>query len=141
MMNKKLLLILAVMPLIAGCTTSYTPIVPFPGDPDAGEEPGGGGGEGDDPGETNLIVNFYVHYSKSDLEFRLYTMEWWAYKPLGELPEQAVITSDMCPDPLYPTFLGYSKISSCLDETGLWNFETDYEVSNTLNLYGVWVAK
>ncbi len=127
--------------LMAGCNSqSYTPKVPYPGIPD---DPGGGGGGGggggeDDPGEPNMVVNFYLNYSNSDVP--LYTMDWYSLKPLGSCPEQAQLTDADAPDPRYPHFLGYSEYPSSIDESHIWNFAEDYKQSNTLNLYGIWVS-
>ena len=57
------------------------------------------------------------------------------------------------PDDYYPVFLGYSEWPSLIEDITdqeyeqdpskphIWRFETDYKQSNTLNLYGIWVAK
>ena len=141
MKKKTLLLSLIALPLLVACSMSQTfkPIHSYPGDPFS-EEGGGGSDGGDiDIGEENMTVNFYLDYSHSDEP--LYSMRWYMLKPLGACPEQAVLKDSDAADPLYGHFLGYSEYSSSIDESLIWNFETDYKQSNVLNLYGIWVAK
>ena len=141
-MKKKTLLLtsLLVLPLLVACSqTVYTPKHSYPGDPmkeDAGtdDEPGT-----EVPGEENMIVNFYLDYSHSDEP--IYSMKWFMLTPLKECPEQAKLTDADAADPLYGKFLGYSEYPSLLDESKIWNFETDYKQSNILSLYGIWVSK
>ena len=128
------------LPLFVSCTSvsSYTPRVPYPGIPD---DPGGGEGGGggpDIPEEYNMTVNFYLNYSNSDEPY--YTMEWYSLVPLGSCPDEAKLDSVTPPDPLYPNFLGYSEYPSSIDDSHLWNFETDSKQSNILSLYGIWVS-
>ena len=59
----------------------------------------------------------------------------------GEGPEEAKLTDADAPDPLYPTFLGYSEYSSSIDEDHIWDFAKDYKQSNILKLYGIWVSR
>ena len=142
-MKKKLLLVsLIALPLLAACSyqTVYTPSHPFPAPVDNGNHNSGSDNEGDiDMSEENMTVNFYLDYSHSDEP--LYTMRWYMLVPLEKCPEQAVLTDANAADPLYGHFLGYSEYSSAIDESKLWNFETDYKQSNVLNLYGIWVSK
>ena len=141
-LNKLFIISLVALPLLVACTSSvYVPKHSYPGDPFKDEtSEGGGGGEGDiDIGEENMTVNFYKDYSHSDEP--LYTMRWYMLVPLKECPEQAKLTDADAEDPLYGHFLGYSEYSSSIDESKLWNFETDYKQSNVLNLYGIWVSK
>ena len=135
--NKALLLGLLVLPLLASCTeTIIKPKRSYPGDPIENKE---------QFEETNMTVYFYLSYSQSEEEKVLYSMKWYMLKPMGECPAeataavQAAITNGDI-DPLYPTFLGWSEYSSSIDESKLWNFETDYKQSNILNLYGIWVS-
>ena len=130
-MKKKLLLLLA-LPLLTGCSGSYTytPKFAYPGeDPVVKEE--------------NLVVTFYLDYNHSDetLYKPVHTMKWYLLEPLHECPKEAVLTDKDAPDPLYPVFLGYSEYPTCIDEEKIWNFETDYKQQNPLKLYGIWVAK
>ena len=124
-MKKKLLLLL-VLPLLAGCSGSelYNPRFPYPGE---------------DPKEDDMTVNFYLDYSHSDEP--IYSMRWYMLEPLGECPAEAKLDDSKAADPLYPVFLGYSEYPSAIDEDLIWNFSTDYKQSNVLNLYGIWVAK
>ena len=142
-MKKKLFLIsLLALPLLVACSSSsvFKPVHSYPGDPFKEEtSEGGGEGEGDIDQEENMTVNFYLDYSHSDEP--IYSMRWFMLKPLGSCPEQAVLTDAKASDPLYGHFLGYSEYSSSIDESKLWNFETDYKQSNVLNLYGIWVSK
>lgn len=159
--NKVLIASLLVLPLLAACTqTVFVPKHSYPGDPihgDAGE--GGEGGEGEggtDVSEANMTVNFYLDFSHSENTNKeysgltdknakdctpIYTMRWYMLKPLGKCPEAALLTDAKAADPLYGHFIGYSEYPSCMDESLLWNFETDYKQANILNLYGIWVSK
>ena len=161
--NKVLLASLLVLPLLAACSQSvYIPKFSYPGDPiygDAGNGEHNGGEEGEggvDVSEANMTVNFYLDFSHSEIANKeyegmsdknaneckpIYTMRWYMLKPLGECPKEALLTDAKAADPLYNHFLGYSEYPSAMDETLLWNFETDYKQSNVLNLYGIWVSK
>jgi len=141
-MKKKIILIsLLALPLLVACTQSiYYPHHSYPGDPFS-EQGGGGSGDVDPdiPEEENMTVNFYLDYSHSDEP--IYSMRWYMLVPLKECPAEAVLDDSKAADPLYGHFLGYSEYSSSIDESKLWNFETDYKQSNVLNLYGIWVSK
>ena len=162
--SKFLLATLLVLPLLVACNeTVYHPKHSFPEvdplNPDAGGAgEGEGQGEGEEElGEKNMTINFYLDYShtdqpkevKTDDEYvrhnayePVYVMRWYMLKPLGSCPAKAVLTDADAPDPtLYGKFLGYSEYPSAMDESLLWNFETDYKQSNVLNLYGIWVNK
>lgn len=133
--SKLLLVSLLALPLLSACTeTIIKPKRPYPGDPieekTKYEE------------EQNMTVNFYLDFSHS--EEPIYSMRWYMLKPLGEEPAEAAKALEENADKhdeLYPDFLGWSEYSSSLDESKLWNFETDYKQSNILNLYGIWVNK
>ena len=143
MKKKAFLISLLALPLLVACASStvFRPTHSYPGDPfkDETSEGGEGGEGGDIDQEENMTVNFYLDYSHSDAP--LYSMRWYMLKPLGECPAEAVLTDADAADPLYGHFLGYSEYSSSIDESKLWNFETDYKQSNVLNLYGIWVSK
>ena len=76
------------------------------------------------------------------------------FAPLGKAPE-AIDTGDKLKakaiekglisaesfDSTFSKFLGYSYYSLCLDEEGLWNFESDMKQQAIINLYGVWVSE
>ena len=127
-MKKKLLLLTLLVPLFLSCSNSetYKPKFPYPGeDPEVKEE--------------DMTINFYLDYTHSDEP--IYSMRWYMLEPLGSCPAEAVLTDADAPDPLYPTFIGYSEFSSSIDEDHIWNFATDYKQSNVLNLYGIWVKK
>ena len=150
MKNKKLFVLgLALLPLMIACASEaiYNPSYDWPGDPINGEKPGGGGGQGDSQGEggdteedeeKNMTVYFYLDYSHS--ETPIYKMRWYMLRPLGECPNDAILTDADAADPLYSQFLGYSEYPSSIDDAHIWNFETDYKQSNILNLYGIWVS-
>lgn len=164
-MNKKILLLGLLLPLIAGCTgREYISPVPYVPNPDQGGSGGGGeggggggGGGGGQQEEFNLTVYFFLDFSHSEVfedpeteellprdkypTNAIYKMQWYALEPLKEMPAEAALTDSMAADPQYPHFIGYSRYSSCLDESLLWNWETDSEATNTLNLYGVWVSQ
>ena len=133
--NKALLLGLLVLPLLASCSEIIVkPRRNYPGDPIENKE---------QFEETNMTVYFYLSYSNS--EEPLCSMKWYMLKPLEKCPEEATkavqdAVIDGKIDPLYPHFLGWSEYSSSIDESKIWNFETDYKQSNILNLYGIWVS-
>ena len=133
--SKLFLVSLLALPLLSACTeTIIYPKRSYPGDPveekTKYEE------------EQNMTVNFYLDYSHS--EEPIYSMRWYMLKPIGEVPAEAnaaLEANQNKHDELYPDFLGWSEYSSSIDESKLWNFETDYKQSNILNLYGIWVKK
>lgn len=169
--NKLFIIALVTLPLLAACSqTIYTPEFSYPGDPLKTSKPSGGsggsGGEGDsggeiEPEEKNMTVYFYLDsshtedpskdengYIKTDDAYvrendyqPVYIMKWAMLTPLGKIPERAELKDENAADPLYWKFLGYSEYPTCLDESKLWNFETDYKQSNVLRLYGIWVAR
>ena len=154
--NKALLMSLLLLPLLAGCSSeTYFPHLTYPGDPlKESKDPKV---DGDiDQTEFNMTVNFFLDYSHSDLvkggesdaqleldkDYRpVYTMRWYMLVPLGSCPAEALLTDVNAADPLYPKFLGYSEYPTSIDDSLLWNFETDYKQSNVLNLYGIWVSE
>ena len=124
----KSLFLVALLPLLAGCKMSetYVPKFPYPGeDPEVKEE--------------DMTINFYLDNTHSDEP--IYSMRWYMLEPLGSCPAEAVLTDADAPDPLYPTFIGYSEFPSSIDEDHIWDFATDYKQSNILNLYGIWVKE
>ena len=133
--NKILILGLLVLPLLASCSEMVIKLSrQYPGDPV--EE------KAKYEEEKNMTVNFYLDYSHS--EKPIYSMKWYMLKPLEKEPDEVKIALEENKDKhdeLYPDFLGWSEYSSSLDESKLWNFETDYKQSNILNLYGIWVNK
>lgn len=137
-MNKKLMLLATLIPLISGCTfsTNYRGAVVYPDEPLPAEEK-----------ETNMTVKFYYDFSHSYYNINtgedeaFFEMKWYSLTPLGTIPAEAVLTDGDAKDPLFPNFLGYSAVSTCMDESLLWDFATDVEESNILRLYGVWVQK
>lgn len=143
--KKFLLATLLVLPLLASCNEStFTPSHSYPAidpmNPDAAVNPSGsdsGNPDGEEEMEENMTVNFYLDFSHSDTP--LYSMRWYMLKPLGKWPEQ--VLNQKAADPLYTKFLGYSEYPSSIDESHLWNIETDYKQSNVLNLYGIWVSE
>ena len=91
------------------------------------------------PADKLATFRFYLDYSHSDTP--LYTIKWYINVPLGECPQEALITEDMASDPLYPHYLGYSRYSSSNDESLLWDFSKDVATGQTaVELYGIWVA-
>lgn len=153
-MKKQLAILLAMFPLLGGCSLSYDydPGIPYPGDDDSDTD------SDDNPDEEELLpmtVYFYLDYSHSEdttndtkdsdgnvveVPEYIYKYSWYMLKPLGSCPTEAILTDSDAADELYPHFLGYSMYPTCLDESKIWNFETDYYQSNILNLYGIWVS-
>ncbi len=130
--------------MVIGCSSqAYTPRLPIPEVPEdeGGGGGGGGGGGSEEWGEENMTVYFYLDYSHSDEPIT--TLRWWALRPIGleNIPEVAKVENLVAADELYPNCLGYSEYPSAVDSSLLWNFETDYKQSNTLNLYGIWVSE
>ncbi len=127
-MKKRYLLTLMLLPMLAGCIQqTYHPKHEYPGalPPESKV--------------TDMTVNFYYDFSHSEEPY--FSMRWYSLTPLGQIPESAVLSDADAKDPLYPTFLGFSETSSCMDESLIWDFTTDSSPNNILNLYGVWVAK
>ena len=164
--NKLFIAALITLPLLAACSqTVYRPEYPYPGDPLKTSKTSGASGDeggGDiELGEKNMTVYFYLDSShtedpvkdangsvKTDENYvreneyqPVYVMKWYMLYPLGEIPKEAKLEDKDAADPLYWKFLGYSEYPTCLDESKLWNFETDYKQSNVLKLYGIWVAR
>ena len=163
--NKSLFIAaLVTLPLIAACSqTIYRPEFSYPGDPLKSSKPSGYSGpdDGIDRSEFNMTVYFYLDYAhseeppkdenkhvKTDDEYvreneyqPVFVMKWYMLAPLEKIPERAKLEDKDAPDPLYWKFLGYSQYPSCMDESLLWDFETDYNQSNVLKLYGIWVAR
>ena len=138
-MKNKFLLSLLLIPMLVGCKLSETFVSrhPYPGDPLAEDDTDNPGGD-DEPTELNQTILFYLDYSHS--EEPIFEKEWYMLKPLGSCPEEALLTDEDASDPLYGHFLGYSEYSSSIDDSKLWNFETDIKQSNILKLYGIWVS-
>ena len=89
--------------------------------------------------DKKQTYNFFIDYSHSDAPF--YTMMWWNGVPLGEVPPECQLTSEDAPDEAYPVFLGWSKYSSAIDESQLWDFSKDASLNKTVELYGIWVSE
>lgn len=145
-MNKKLVLLTLLFPLLAACNMSktYFPRVPYAqvaGEPGEGGDTGDTGGSGDSDERLPMTVYFFLDYSHSEEGDEIFELEWKQLTPLGECPEEALLTDENAPDPLYPHFIGYSEYPSCMDETLLWDFAKDDKQSNILNLYGIWVSR
>lgn len=159
-MKKLLLLALSVFAL-ASCNYGerYRPsnggqYVPPPVD----EGGGGGGEEGDD--ELQATYNFFfsvstsTHYNEfsgKDEESPIFTIKHAMLKPLEKIPDEVSTVEKVIKlakdkygfevDPTFPDFIGFSYYGFCLDEEGLWNYETDYKQQAVVNLYGIWVSK
>ena len=88
-------------------------------------------------------------FSLPELEPRLFSFN----APYGACPEainseekvtalaQNVFGDNFKKDTTFPKFLGFSFYSVCLDESGLWNWETDYRQLAVVPLYGIWVSE
>ena len=139
--SKLFLMSLLLIPALAACNNYvYDPgeDMPYPGDP-FNQNEGADPALPDIDAEFNMTVYFYLDYSHSDEP--LYEMRWYMLAPLEKIPDEAKLEDKDAPDPLYWKFLGYSEYPTCLDESKLWNFETDYKLSNVLKLYGIWVNR
>lgn len=158
-MKKSLLLLLASMFVFAGCANaeSYYPekggqyVKPFD---DGG---GGGGEEGDDELKCTYRFFFsfsattkYNPYSDKDEDAPILEFTHAMLKPLGQVPDEVKTEQQVIDlgaklgfsvDPAFPKYLGFSFNGVCLDETGLWNFETDYKQQAVVNLYAIWVSE
>ncbi len=88
--------------------------------------------------DQNQTYHFFIDYGHTDEDY--YTLKWWQNTPLGSCPEECQLTSEDAMDPLFPVFLGWSLYPSSVDDSNLWNFETDYRTAVTVNLYGIWVS-
>lgn len=103
--------------------------------------------------ETNTTINFYFDSTQTTDEdgndCPIFTMKFYLLKPLGECPE-AINTVEkvialgaahgFAKTEAFPTFIGWSFYSTCLDEEGLWNFTTDYRQQAVTSIYGIWVG-
>lgn len=160
-MKKQILLLLASMFMLAGCTynESYYPsqggnYVPKP------EDSEGGGGEQEEEEDVpmctyNFFFSFsattkYNPFSNKDEDAPILSFTHAMLKPLGAIPEAVNTTAKVEAlgnslgfekDPTFPTFIGFSFNGVCLDESGLWNYETDYKQLAVVNLYGIWVSE
>ena len=88
----------------------------------------------------NQTYYFHLDYSHSENNDAIAKVQWWRGYPLGEVPEKCKLESKDASDPLFPVFLGWSEYSSSLDDSLLWNFKTDFKQTQTVHLYGIWVA-
>ena len=158
-MKKQILLLLASMFMLAGCShgESYYPsnggnYVPKPEDSE-------GGGEQEEEEDIpmctyNFFFSFsattkYNPYSNKDEDAPILSFSHAMLKPLGSIPEPVNSVDKVKQlgsnlgfevDPTFPTFIGFSFNGVCLDEEGLWNYETDYKQQAVVNLYGIWVS-
>lgn len=108
------------------------------GDDNPGE--GGGGDNTPTPAAYNQTYVFFLDYSHSDDTDPFKKVQWYRGKALGSVPEGCSLTSENASDPLFPVFLGWSEYSSSIDDSKLWNFETDFSQAQFVYLYGIWVA-
>ena len=88
--------------------------------------------------EKKQTYYFYIDFWHSDEP--MYTMKWYQGQPLGSCPSECQLTDADATDPAFPTFLGWSDVSSAIDEEQLWDFANDSKLSTTVNLYGIWVS-
>lgn len=93
-----------------------------------------------DPEVTSYNQTYYFHIDYWHSDENLLKKQWWRGYPLATCPEECVLTNDKATDPLFPVFLGWSEYSSSIDDTMLWDFATDYRQTQTVHLYGIWVA-
>ena len=85
----------------------------------------------------NQTYKFYLDYSHSDEP--LYSLEWWRGRPLGKMPDAIKGIGDAdASDPLFPHFIGWSKYSSSLDDSKLWDFAKDSADYKEVYIYGIW---
>ena len=158
-MKKNLLLLLLAGFMLAGCESeySYTPshggkYVPWDEEED---EP--------IPEEEEIITctyKFYFSYAHSSRYDEVLGKEVATpihtepdvnmFEPLGVIPEELNTTAKIVAlaeelgfaiDPTFDKFLGFSQYTVCLDEEGIWNFETDTKQQAIINLYGIWVSE
>lgn len=160
MKKSKLLLLLSSILVLAGCSNleRYYPTQGGRYVPEPTEEEHGGGGQGEDE-ELQCTYNFYFSYSATtkynpftnkDEDAPILSFKHAMLKPLGAKPTEVDSEAKVkelgeklgftC-DPTFPKFIGFSFNGVCLDETGLWNFETDYKQLAVVTLYGVWVSE
>lgn len=118
----------------------------------SGDQPGPGESgytsKEEEEDEKNTTIEFY--FSNIYSETPIFSVEWWMLKPLGSIPE-AVSTEQKVKDlgaalgyqidPRFPKFIGFSFYSTCLDEDGLWHYETDHKQQAVTCLYGIWVSE
>lgn len=161
MKKTALLLLLASIFTLAGCQkgSTYYPNKGGTYVEKPKEETEGGGGE---EGEEDVIMatyNFYFSFSATtkynpfsnkDEDAPIYSMSHAMLEPLGKVPDAVSDVSKITKlgkdlgfnvDPSFPKFIGFSFNGVCLDEEGLWNFETDFRQLAVVNLYAVWVSE
>lgn len=103
--------------------------------------------------EYTTTINFYFDNTQTTDEdgndAPIFTLRWYLLKPIGEIPEEINTTAKVvalgaalgfASTEAFPTFIGFSAYSTCLDEDQLWNYETDYRQQAVTNLYGIWVG-
>lgn len=165
MKKSALLLLLASVFALAGCESSSR-YYPSHGGTyvEPPKEEGGGGGEEEGDDELLCTYSFYFSYNSTskynpvtnkDEDAPILTFEAPMLKPLGYIPEEiasdGAISKDkvlalgtakgFSVDPTFDKFLGFSFNGVCLDESGLWDFTTDYKQLAVVTLYGVWVSE
>lgn len=158
-MKKKLLLLLASIFLLAGCQSleRYYPshggrYVPEPTEEE--KKP-----EEEEDEDLQCTYNFYFSYSATtkynpftnkDEDSPILSFKHSMLKPLGSKPTEVDSEEKVKAlgaklgfevDPAFPKFLGFSFNGVCLDEEGLWKFDTDYKQLAVVTLYGIWVSE
>lgn len=107
-----------------------------------------GGGRDDEEEEKNTVIEFY--FSNTYSETPIFSIDWYMLKPLGSIPEEVSTTEKVKAlgqqagyviDDRFPTFIGFSFYSTCLDEEKLWDFSKDYKQQAVTCLYGIWVSE
>ena len=146
--------------MLAGCNYNESYYPEHGGDYVPKPEDSEGGGEKEEEEEDvpmctyNFFFSFsattkYNPFNNKDEDAPILSFTHAMLKPLGAIPE-AVNSVDKVKtlgsnlgfevDPTFPTFIGFSFNGVCLDEDGLWNYETDYKQQAVVNLYGIWVS-
>lgn len=127
---------------------TYVPPVPV-------EEEGGGEEEED---VLMCTYNYYFSYNfttrydsilNKDVDAPIFTEQVPMLSPRGSIPDEVSSKEKILAlgakygftvDPTFPEYIGFSFNGVCLDEEGLWHFDTDYKQLAVVTLYAVWVS-
>ena len=120
-MKKYFLLLLLLIPFLAGCQNNNNPS-------------GSGSGVSYD-----TTISFYIDFSATDPLCQIKAN----FGQTFSLPQEAELDNSKAPDPAFPIFLGYSSHAVINSTEDLWKFNEDKvpDGETNLKLYGIWVEE